>query len=443
MTSTGVARYRDLVNRAGIAGWSRQHPLLTDTALGVLAVGLSTATALFGPRAVIQSLNLLEIALIVFCVAAITLRRRYPLIVFGAIAGATLLVVILGANATVGGGALLVAAWTVGLRCSRSVSLIAGGAVSVALLLRALLGEGIDGLRAENVNPLILVLLAIAGGIAVRDRRAYLQALVDRAERAELTRETEAARRVAEERLRIARDLHDSLAHHMAVVNVQTGVAQHLLTADPAAASEALGHARTAAGQVLDELGTVLGVLRAQADGESTEPAPSLAQLSALIAPLRSAGMELRVTVSGLPRDLPPAVDQAAYRLAQEALTNVQKHAAGSKVWLTVDYRDQAVALEIVNSAVDGHRPGGSEFAGSEFAGSEAVGFGLAGMRERSAAVDGLLETGPVAGQGFRVFALLPAPIPAGPAPTGPAPARPPPAGPTPAGTVTAGQVAR
>ena len=247
---------------------------------------------------------------------------------------------------------------------------------------------------------MILLLLATAGGIAVRDRRAYLRALVDRAERAESSRETEAARRVAEERLRIARDLHDSLAHHMAVVNVQTGVAQHLLTSDPNAAGVALDHARTAAGQVLDELGTVLGVLRQQAGGESTEPGPSLSRLRALIDPLRAAGLDLRVTVTGRPRELSPAVDQAAYRLVQEALTNVQKHATQSRVGLTIDYRESSLALEIVNSGT------GPTVVGVD---PEPAGFGIAGMRERSTAVDGRLEAGPVAGGGFRVFAVLPA----------------------------------
>lgn len=398
-----AGRYRDQMGIEVVVGWGRRHPEFVDVGLGLIAVGLSTAVALFGPRSVVHSVDALEVALLICCLVALAFRRRYPLTVFGVLAAAVLLVAVLGGDATVGGGALLLAAWTIGLHRPRVVSLVACGTIAALLLGHAVAAEGLDGLRAENVNPSILLLLAAASGIAVRDRRAYLSALMQRAERAELSRETEAARQVAEERLRIARDLHDSLAHHMAVVNVQTGVAQHLLVADPAAAGIALGHARTAAGQVLDELGTVLGVLRRQASDGSTEPAPSLSMLARLIDPLRAAGMDLRVTVSGRPRELATAVDQAAYRFVQEALTNVQKHATGSRVALTIDYREASVALEVVNS--------GTDSAAAPV--PDAAGFGIAGMRERSAAVDGLLEAEPVAGGGFRVFARLPTAVPA------------------------------
>ncbi len=393
-----VGRYRGGVNRDTIVGWGERHPEVVDGGLGAIAVALSAGAVLYGPRSVIHSLAGLDIVVMVFSVLVVAFRRRYPLTVFCILGVAVLLVAVLGGNSAVAGGALLLAAWTIGLREPRPVSLVACGAVTLALLVRAVAGDGVDGLRAENVNQLILLLLATASGIAVRDRRAYLRALRERAERAELGRETEAARRVAEERLRIARDLHDSLAHHMAVVNVQTGVAQHLLTSDPVAAGVALGHARSAAGQVLDELGTVLGVLRQQAGDESTEPTPSLSGLAALTAPLRAAGMDLRITISGLPRALSPAVDQAAYRLIQEALTNAQKHATESRVILVIDYQDASVALEVRNSGT-----------GSPEKSVEVAGFGIAGMRERSAAVGGTVEAGPVAGGGFRVFAVLPA----------------------------------
>ncbi|MET3805314.1 signal transduction histidine kinase [Nakamurella sp. UYEF19] len=387
------------MNRGALIAWSRRHQLPADAFLGLGAAGFTLSAAVYGPIA--HHLTVIDLVFALICTALVAFRRRSPMIVFAAVGVLTLVALVLGVTGGATGGALVVAAWTVGVSRPTSVALVSCGALCLALLVRAVVAEGFGGLRAENVNPLILLLLAAAAGTAIRDRRAYLAALVERADRAERTRETEAARRVAEERLRIARDLHDSLAHHMAVVNVQTGVAQHLLLSDPPAAQTALGHARAAAGQVLDELGTVLGVLRHQSDGESTEPAPSLARLVGLIEPLRAGGLDVRWTTAGRPRPLPPAVDQAAYRLVQEALTNVQKHAAGSRVRIGLDYRDGSLVLEIVNTAPDAPRP----------APPGVDGFGLAGMRERSAAVGGFLETGPVAGGGYRVFAVLPAPV--------------------------------
>ncbi len=392
------------MSRETIIGWGRRHPLIADAAVGVVAVAFSTSASLFAPTSVDHRLSLLDAMFAVSGVVIVTFRRRWPLTIFTLLAADTLLAQFMGTAGGVISGALLLAAWTVGLRTPRIVSLTACGIVSAALVVRAFAAEGFTGLRADNLNPMILVLLAAALAIAVRDRRAYLAAVLERADRAERTRETEAARRVAEERLRIARDLHDSLAHHMAVVNVQTGVAQHLLQADPPAAAVALGHARAAAGQVLDELGTVLGVLRDQSGGESNEPAPSLTRLAGLIEPMRSAGMNIRSTVVGQPRELPSAVDQAAYRLAQEALTNVQKHAAGSRVMLTIDYRDASLAVEIVNSSTE-------PATRAALAEPAIAGYGMTGMRERSAAVGGLLVAGPVAGGGFRVSAVLPTPV--------------------------------
>ena len=390
-------RYRDNVNRDAVIGWAVRHPLTTDAGVGVVLTALGTAAALYGPQATTHHFSATSAVFAVISVGVVTLRRRAPLEALAVIAAATVLALSLGVAGSVTGAGLVVAAWTVAVHRPRRTSMVACGLVAGALFVRALLAHGFSGLRAENLNVVILTLLATAIGIAVRDRRAYLAALVERAERAEQTRESEAARRVAEERLRIARDLHDSLAHHMAVVNVQTGVAQHLLTSDPVTAGQALGHARQAAGQVLDELGTVLGVLRSTGDGETTEPAPSLSRLSDLIDPLRAAGLDVRTTASGRPRELTPAVDQAAYRLVQEALTNVQKHAPGSRVTVGLGFGDNTLTVEVIDSG-----------ASSPADGPAAPGFGLAGMRERCAAVGGRLSTGPTLGGGFRVLGVLP-----------------------------------
>ncbi len=386
-----------MVNRKDVIRWVRRHPVLADAGLGVLVGGFGSAGALYGPQAATDHLTLAAALLGVFCVPVVAFRRRAPLIVLTILALATLFALIVDVQASVTGTSMVVAVWTVAVHRPRQTSLAACALVVSVLLIRALVAAGLLGLQAADLNLVILTLFATAAGIAVRNRQAYLAALVERADRAERTRESEAARRVAEERLRIARDLHDSLAHHMAVVNVQTGVAQHLLASDPAAAGQALGHARQAAGQVLDELGTVLGVLRDTGEGETTEPAPSLARLSELIDPLRAAGLDVRTTAAGRGRDLPPAVDQAAYRLVQEALTNVQKHAPGSHVTVSVEFGEEALTVQVIDSGPEFRRPA-----------SAAPGFGLAGMRERCAAVGGRLSTGPTAGGGFRVAAELP-----------------------------------
>lgn len=404
------------VNRAVVVHWARSHRLLADAAFGVVAVAFSTGASVYGPTAVSHRLSLAGALFAGFSVVTVTFRRQWPVAVFGVLAALTLTALIIGLSAGPTGGAFLVAAWTLAVMTPRSTSLTACALASVAFLVRVFTSEGISGLGADNLNVVILTLFAAAAGIAVRDRRAYLAALVERAERAERSRETEAGRRVAEERLRIARDLHDSLAHHMAVVNVQTGVAGHLLRTDPTAAEVALGHARSAAGQVLDELGTVLGVLRSRTDAESTEPAPSLARLPGLVEPLRAAGMDLRTTVVGQPRAIPSVTDQAAYRLIQEALTNAGKHAAGSQVRLTVSYLESSLRLEVTNSA-------GRPVIASARSDSETPGFGLAGMRERCAAVGGELETGSMPDGGYRVVADLPT-VPAGSAGSAAGPVR-------------------
>ena len=385
------------VNRDAVMLWARRHPQVADAGLGLAVTAFGTAGALYGPQAPTHHLTQAGALFAVLAVAVVACRRRSPMVALAVLAAATLTALSLRVAGTMTGAGLLVAVWTVAVRRPRTISLTAGALVAMALLVRALVAYGFLALRAENINLVILTLFATAAGIAVRDRRAYLAALVERADRAERTRESEAARRVAEERLRIARDLHDSLAHHMAVVNVQTGVAQHLLTSDPVTAGEALGHARQAAGQVLDELGTVLGVLRNTGDAETTEPAPSLARLPELIEPLRAAGLDVRTTAAGRPRQLPPAVDQAAYRLVQEALTNVQKHAPGSRVTVSVEFGEHAVTVQVIDSGLDGPARA-----------TVAPGFGLVGMRERCAAVGGHLSTGRTVGGGFRVAAELP-----------------------------------
>ena len=224
-------------------------------------------------------------------------------------------------------------------------------------------------------------------------------AIEERARRAEYTREEEAQRRVIEERLRIARELHDVVAHHIAVIHVQAGVVGHLMTEQPEAAQQALGHVRHASRTVLDDLGGLLDVLRQPDDPVTpTDPTPGLDRLGSLVDSFAASGLQVDWQLTGTPQALPSAVDLVAYRLVQEGLTNAHKHGTGSAT-LGVCFEPDNVAINIVNPsaaepAPEGERPG--------------TGHGLVGMRERARAVGGSVRAVAHSDGTWRVTALLP-----------------------------------
>ncbi|MCI4062096.1 sensor histidine kinase [Micromonospora sp. R77] len=386
-----------------LADWrrvARTHPTVADALLATVlfAVSLLPVNPPGGPPR--DPLSLGAVLLVLIGCAALAVRRRYPLPVLGATLAAVVLA-LLGHQArgpfvlTVG-----IAAYTVATRTDRRTGVAAGAAS--ALLLGA---AGAATLDVSWYDPAVVVLLlwfgvAVAVGDAVRSRRAYVAVLEERARRAEQTREEEAGRRVAEERLRIARELHDVVAHHIALINVQAGVAGHLLREQPDAAQEALGHVRSASRTVLDELATLLGVLRRDDETDApTEPAPSLNRLDALVEGF-STGQPVRWTVAGQPRPLPSAVDVAAYRIIQESLTNAHKHAPGAAVAVRLRYDPDGVTIEVR----DDGPPRPADAAGP------GAGLGLVGMRERAETVGGAFSAGPRPEGGWLVRAELPAP---------------------------------
>jgi signal transduction histidine kinase len=222
--------------------------------------------------------------------------------------------------------------------------------------------------------------LALAAGDAVRSRR-------DAIERAAAASEEEALRRLGEERLRIARDVHDVVAHAMVAINVQAGVAAHLIDRDPEQARSALRDIKASSGEALDDLRATLGVLR-----EDTPVAPTPDRLDDLAAGLRAAGV--RVTIEAEPVD--GAARAAVRRIVQEALTNVLRHARATEVRVRVARAGEVVELEVVDDGSGGGAPGGA-------------GQGVRGMRERAAALGGTVETGPADGGGWQVKARIPA----------------------------------
>jgi signal transduction histidine kinase len=235
-------------------------------------------------------------------------------------------------------------------------------------------------------------------GETTRSRRAYLEEVEQRAVDAERSREEEGHRRAAEERIRIAREIHDVLAHRISMISVQSGVGAHLLDRDPDQARSALLAVNQASKEALQELRATLGLLRQVDAPDPRSPAPGLAQLDGVMASTTAAGVDVRLDVSGQPRDLPTGVDLAAYRIIQESLTNVIRHARAATARIAIAYRAADVVIQIED---DGR--------GMDDHGSPATGGnGLLGMRERATALGGELEAGPLSAGGFRVRARLP-----------------------------------
>jgi signal transduction histidine kinase len=333
-------------------------------------------------------------ALLLVAVACLVLawRSRYPLTVLTV---SVLAVVTYSALGYVNGAVLLapaIALFAVARTVPLRQSLAAGLATLLALGAATIFPNPFGAFGGGTLLLPFLVAAPFFGGIALRNRNAYVASIQARAD-------DEARRRVDEERLRIARELHDVVAHTMATINVQAGVAQHVMTENPAAVSAALQAIRQSSRDGLRELRAILNVLRQADEDDPTQPAPGLAQLDTLIANASGAGLPVTLRRSGQPGDLPVAVGLAAYRIVQESLTNVIKH-AGPTAAATVDLdfsRDE-LRVEVTDTGV-GLVPGIMGVAGH----------GLIGMRERAASAGGTLETGPGPGGGYRVVAVLPA----------------------------------
>jgi signal transduction histidine kinase len=250
---------------------------------------------------------------------------------------------------------------------------------------------------AENVALAALGGLAVAAGDASRNRRAYLAEVEERARRAEHDREEQARRRVTEERLRIARDLHDALGHQLALISVQAGVTAYVAGDQPAPVLQALTSIRQASRTALDELRDTIGLLREPGEPLApTEPAIGLAVLDDLVASFRGCGVDITVDIQGAVRALAPAADRTAYRVVQESLTNVCKHAVPATARLRLEYRPTELHITVDD---DGAPTGELE---------TGLTHGITGMRERAVAVGGRLHAGRRPGGGFRVRATLP-----------------------------------
>ena len=262
-------------------------------------------------------------------------------------------------------------------------------------------------IAVPGIAGLVVVLwaaLATTLGNAARNHRAYVAEVEDRARRAEQAKEDEANRRVAEERLRIARELHDVVGHHVALISVQAGAMSCLLAPGQGQARESLAHIQRASADALEDLRMTVGLLREPGAGEPVEPLPGLGQLDELICSFASAGLLVTREVTGQARTLPEPVELTAYRVIQESLTNTRKHAEGGSALVRLGYAPGRLRVAVEDE--------GNPQAFPE--GRAPEGHGIVGMRERVTALGGRLSVGPRPEGGFRVVAELPLPA-AGP----------------------------
>jgi signal transduction histidine kinase len=312
--------------------------------------------------------------------------------------------------------------------------------ITVALTV---VGTTISQLSPGHTQPYDATVSAFVTGTAwmaavySRRRQAYIHQVEDRASRAESERDDEVARAAAQERTRIARELHDVVAHHVSLMAVQAEAATSLLPDRPVEASRSVEIIASTARQALTELRRLLGVLRGPSDQLETSPSVSLAGLDAVLDQVRGAGLPVELTVVGTPGPLAPGIDLTAYRIVQEALTNTVRHARASQAAVTLSYEPGYVTVSVTDSgpwppagrAGDGQTandPAGSGAAGYGSAGNGHApgpkgaaagqpgpplpgGFGLAGIAERVASCGGNLTVGPTGGGGFAVTARLPA----------------------------------
>jgi signal transduction histidine kinase len=389
-------------------------PFILDGALAVAAAGLGVATlATALPLDLGSPRSVAAYGLVLAHTLPIAVRRRWPLAVLGWGLATGAAFAALGLSLVSLSLAVLVYVYSVAAACPRRVSLLGLAATEALLGLVWLARSRAIGDSGTLVVDGLIVAAAWWLGDGTRRRQEAAVAARQRAVELEQAREELARRAVTVERLRIARELHDVVAHSMSIIAVQSGVGAHVLDSQPEEARKALLAVEATSRQALVEMRRLLGVLRQGTEPVgSLTPAPGLAEVEALAAEVASAGVRVEVRIEGTPRELPAGLDLSAYRIVQEALTNVVRHAGPATARVAVGYGPDRVTLEVVD---DGHKDQGKESAGGRRSGdsdrpdmSGRSGHGIAGMRERAALYGGTLEAGPLPGGGFRVAASLP-----------------------------------
>jgi signal transduction histidine kinase len=385
-----------------VARWGTRLRALPAGRRWVVDASFATGLLLFGVSHLLRDPSqhpllgwLLQIALVV----PLIWRRRTPLSAFAVVAGLAFVQWLAGVLLTTGDLAVLVALYSVAAHSTLRRLLIAAAIteIGVALAVREW-APHFHTLRAFVLLSGMSTASAVIG-LNMRTRRAYLASLEDRAARLERERDQQAQIVVAEERARIARDVHDIVTHSLSVMVALTDGAGYALSTSPVEAADAVAKASGIGRQAISEMQRVLEVLREgePATGHGRHPQPGLGQLAGLLAEVRAAGLPVEVTISGRPPVMASGAELAIYRIIQEALTNTRKHTApGTTSWVRLGYHADQVEIEVADDGPGRPASGGEQ---------ERAGHGIAGMRERAAIYGGLLHAGPRPGGGWRVYA--------------------------------------
>jgi signal transduction histidine kinase len=348
----------------------------------LVAVGVAIALSLepdAGDRAI-------AVAIVVAHVAPLAVRRRWPLAVLAAMIATALIAPVIGVPVVALGPASLVAVYTVGALFAPPRSTTILGVASAAMAI-AVIASGMDaGTVVTNA-----LAFAVAWWLGDRSRRALAQADAERVAASDV-----AARAVAAERLRIARELHDIVAHAMSVIAVQAGSGRMVIHESPEVARQALTTIEQTSRGALQEMRRLLAVLRdGTQDASTLEPSPGVADIGELVATTAQQGIAVQLRTDGEPVELPAGAGLCAYRIVQEALTNVRKHARATAAEVALRYGGDALEIEVVDDGV------GANSA------KDRGGHGLIGLRERAELYGGTFDAGPMA-SGFRVWARIP-----------------------------------
>jgi signal transduction histidine kinase len=383
--------------------WLAMVVLTACTVLAVLALRVGQGPHDAGPRLILTPLLA---PLVVY--TPIVVLRRWPLPVVAVAVAATGLAVALGKASLPLGIVLGLALYFAASRLPRRVSIRV--AMAAAVVLGAALGyaafsESLGTLAADAVvafSPLVAGWFVGDSGAA---RRRYLAGLAEQAERKRAAEAERARLQVREERVRIARELHDVVAHSLTVITVQAGVGRRLAAKRPEEASAALESIETIGRTAQDELRVVLGLLRDEEIGPAAlAPAPGLVDLKELAENVRASGTPVELRMSGTDRQLSPTLELSVYRVIQEALTNVVKHAPGARATVDLAVSDDRVRIEVADDGGTAGRSPGDDGR----PGSPGPGHGIVGMRERIGAFGGWLAAGPLPDRGFHVLAEVP-----------------------------------
>ncbi|MEU8379132.1 sensor histidine kinase [Streptosporangium sp. NPDC048865] len=403
--------------------WFHGHPLIPDAifggALAAVSVPFAQAAHVLGDPGRLRAPDAMGLGLVVAGCLSVALRRRRPFLMLFLVCLAEVALASTGRSPSLLWLVTLVLVYTIAAGRGLALSLCAPALALAGHVLSSAAGGGPGGWGGWSGWSGDLLMAVFTGslwiaGRSVRLRRAYQAELRDRARRMERAREADTRAARAEERSRIARELHDVIAHHVSVMTVQAAAARRVLASNPDGAREALSAIEELGRTAMAEMRGMVGVLRTDGTPAERSPQPGVREIPALVDQMREAGLRTQLWIEdergapgtdgsaapGTETTLPPGVDLAAYRLVQEALTNSLRHAGPqARAWVTVRHEPGELAVQVED---DGRGPAARD------PGDEVAGHGLAGIRERVALYGGLLRIGPRPGGGFEVNARFP-----------------------------------